>query len=172
MDKRLLNLIATVIEWCKERRLRAPGHPTAGTVRVLVMLRQFLREGKPWRSLGATHAKASDSMLRRCLARWMQSGLLARVHAMLVAMLRGNPVLIIDSCSVRAKRGGDLTGPNPTDCAQEGNQLPHRGQRRWHPGRMPGDGRQRLRHGAVRTPVPERIHRLGQDQDRVRRQGL
>lgn len=37
------------------------------------------------------------------------------MHALLVAMLRGDPTVILDSCSVRAKRGGDLTGPNPTD---------------------------------------------------------
>ena len=30
---------------------------------------------------------------------------------LLVAMLRGDPTLIVNSCSVRAKRGGDLTGP-------------------------------------------------------------
>jgi hypothetical protein len=57
--------------------------------------------------------QASGSTLRRCLARWAETGLLAKVHALLAAMLRGNPDLILDSCSVRAKRGGDLTGPNP-----------------------------------------------------------
>jgi hypothetical protein len=36
-------------------------------------------------------------------------------------MLRGNPTLILDSCSVRAKRGGDLIGPNPTVRAQMGS---------------------------------------------------
>ena len=30
--------------------------------------------------------------------------------------------LILDSCSVRAKRGGDLTGPNPTDRAKRGTK--------------------------------------------------
>ena len=43
------------------------------------------------------------------------------------AMLRGHPDLILDSCSVRAKRGGDLTGPNPTDRGKRGHQVPHRG---------------------------------------------
>jgi hypothetical protein len=33
-------------------------------------------------------------------------------------MLRGYPDLILDTCSVRAKRGGDLTGSNPTDRAK------------------------------------------------------
>ena len=37
-------------------------------------------------------------------------------------MLRGDPDLILDSCSVRAKRGGDLTGPNPTDRGKRGTK--------------------------------------------------
>ena len=49
-------------------------------------------------------------------------GLLAQVHAVLVGMLRGHPDLILDRCSVRAKRGGDITGPNPTDRAKRGTK--------------------------------------------------
>ncbi len=48
--------------------------------------------------------------------------MLARVHALLAGMLRGYPDLILDSCSVCAKRGGDLTGPNPTDRAKRGTK--------------------------------------------------
>ena len=70
----------------------------------------------------ATEDQASGSTLRRCLARWAETGLLPKVHALLVRMLRGHPDLIIDSCSVRAKRGGDLTGPNPTDRAKRGSK--------------------------------------------------
>jgi hypothetical protein len=40
----------------------------------------------------------------------------------LVGMLRGHPDLILDACSVRAKRGGDLTGPNPTDRGKRGTK--------------------------------------------------
>src|SRR5690242_15353322 len=76
----------------------------------------------PWRSLVATADQASGATLRRCLARWAETGLLARVHAMLVGMLRGHPDLILDTCSVRAKRGGALTGPNPTDRAKRGTK--------------------------------------------------
>ena len=64
----------------------------------------------------------SGSTLRRCLERWARTGLLAQVHALLVAMLRGDPTLILDSCSVRAKRGGDRTGPNPTDRSKKGTK--------------------------------------------------
>ena len=120
MDTRILRLIATIIEVCDPPREGACGHPPTETVRVLRTLRRFLREGTPWRSLTATDAQASGSTLRRWLTRWAKTGLLAQVHAVLVGMLRGHPDLILDSCSVRAKRGGDHTGPNPTDRAKRG----------------------------------------------------
>ena len=122
MDFRLLNLIATVIEACEHPRSSRRGHPPTATIRVLATLRRFLREGTPWRGLVATEDRASGSTLRRCLARWAETGLLAKVHALLVTMLRGHPNLILDSCSVRAKRGGDLTGPNPTDRGKKGTK--------------------------------------------------
>jgi transposase len=101
---------------------RGPGHPPAETIRGVATLRRFLREGTPWRGLTATEGQASGSTLRRCLARWAETGLLAKVHARLVGMLRGHPDLILDACSVRAKRGGDRTGPNPTDRAKRGTK--------------------------------------------------
>jgi transposase len=91
-------------------------------VRVLATLRQFLREGTPWRSLRASVDKVSGSTLRRWLVQWAKTAVLAKVHALLVGLLRGNPTLILDSCSVRAKRGGDLTGPNPTDRGKRGTK--------------------------------------------------
>jgi hypothetical protein len=122
LDFRLLHLIATVIDACDQRPSRGPGHPPTETIRVVATLRRFLREGTPWRGLTATEDQASGSTLRRCLTRWAGTGLLAKVHALLVGMLRGHPDLILDTCSVRAKRGGDLTGPNPTDRAKRGTK--------------------------------------------------
>jgi transposase len=120
LDFRLFQLIATVIDACSPQPRRRPGHPPTDTIRTVATLRLFLREGTPWRSLAATEDQASGSTLRRCLARWAETGLLPKVHALLVGMLRGHPDLILDTCSVRAKRGGDLTGPNPTDRAKRG----------------------------------------------------
>src|SRR3954447_17323698 len=122
LDFRILDLIARIIDFCTPPHERGRGHPPTETVRVLATLRQFLREGTPWRSLRATAAQASGSTLRRYLEQWARSGLLARVHALLVAMLRGDPDLILDSCSARAKRGGELTGPNPTDRGKRGTK--------------------------------------------------
>jgi transposase len=122
LDFRLLDLIATVIEFCTPPKERGPGHPRSATVRVVATLRQFLREGTPWRSLKATAGQVSGSTLRRHLEQWAHLGVLAQVQAVLVGMLRGNPTLILDTCSVRAKRGGDLTGPNPTDRGKRGTK--------------------------------------------------
>src|SRR3954464_12319175 len=122
LDLRILDLIATVIERLEGPRGSGPGHPPVETVRVLATLRRFLREGTPWRSLRATSGQASGSTLRRRLVDCTARNRLQRVHALLVAMLRGDPDLILDSCSVRAKRGGDLTGPNPTDRGKRGTK--------------------------------------------------
>ena len=82
LDIRMLDLIATVIACCEGPREPGPGHPPAETVRVLATLRRFLREGTPWRSLKATEDMVSGSTLRRALARWAHTGLLAQVHAL------------------------------------------------------------------------------------------
>jgi transposase len=106
VDFRTLAMIATVMDICTgtaDRRRR--GRPPAATIRVLASLRQFLREGTPWRSLTASTGKASGSTLRRRLREWAEGNLLQQAHAVLVAMLRGHPDLILDSCCVRAKRG-------------------------------------------------------------------
>ena len=121
VDTRMLDLIATVIECCEPVRALLPKLPPTQTVRLLANLRQFLREGKPRRTLRASAGQASGSTLRRTFERWARTGLLRKVHAMLVAMLRGNPILILDSCSVWAERGG-LTGPNPTDTGKSGTK--------------------------------------------------
>jgi len=86
----------------------------------VVTLRQFLWEGTPWRSLTASAGKVSGLTLRRHLEQWADIGVLAQVHAVLVGMLRGDPILILDTCSVRAKRNGDLI--DPTDPGKRGTQ--------------------------------------------------
>src|SRR5919205_1509229 len=122
LDFRLLDLIADLIVTCEPPPKYGPGHPRSEVVRVVATLCRFLREGLPWRSLRATVEQVSGSTLRRFLVYWAENAVLAKVHALLVAMLRGNPTLILDSGSVRAKRGGDLVGPNPTDRAKMGSK--------------------------------------------------
>ena len=117
MDFRLLHLITTVIDACDRPADRGPGHPPTETIRVVTTLRRFLREGTPWRSLTATEEQASGSTLRRCLARWAETGLLAKVHVLLVGMLRGHPDLILDTVGSSASNpsgpSAAVTSPAP-----------------------------------------------------------
>lgn len=85
-----------------------------------------MREGVQWRELKAADGRASGSTLRRRLDEWHATAVLRRVHAVLVRMARSGPDaawdVVVDSCSVRAKRGGELTGPNPTDGSKPGTK--------------------------------------------------
>jgi hypothetical protein len=105
LDIRIVHLIATVIDACKNPGRHRRSHPPAATIRVLAALRRFPREGTPWHSLTATTDQASGATLRRSLRHWAETGVLTQVHAMLVGMRRGHPDLILDTCSDRAKRG-------------------------------------------------------------------
>ena len=58
---------------------------------MLATLRQFLREGTPWRSLRAEEHKVSGSTLRRWLTAWARTGLLRKVHALLIGNATWQP---------------------------------------------------------------------------------
>jgi transposase len=128
MGQSALGLVAEIIDWFEEPQ-SGPGHPRLATEAVLATLRFFLREGVQWSELRAEPGRASGSTLRRRLTDWSATALLRRVHGVLIRMVRSGPEaaaeawdLVIDSCSVRAKRGGALTGPNPTDRGKLGTK--------------------------------------------------
>src|SRR4051794_14597568 len=121
-------LVAGLIDWI-EGPCSDQGRPRCPTEAVVETLRFFLREGVQWRELRATGDRVCGATLRRRLYEWGAAALLHRGHAALVRMARSGPEaaaaawdVVIDSCSVRAKRGGELTGPNPTDRAKRGTK--------------------------------------------------
>src|SRR5919204_2612440 len=129
MGPTALGLVAGIIDRIEGAPRTGPGHPRAPTDEVLASLRFFLREGVQWRELRAELGRSSGSTLRRRLRDWSATALLRRVHAVLVRMVRSGPEaaaaawdVVVDSCSVRAKRGGELTGPNPTDRGKAGTK--------------------------------------------------
>jgi hypothetical protein len=86
--------------------------------------RFFLREGVRWREPRAAGDRVCGAPPRQRLYEWGAAALLRRVHAAFVRRVRSGPEaaaaawdVVIDGCSVRAKRGGELVGPNPTDRA-------------------------------------------------------
>jgi transposase len=122
------SLVAGVIERLEGDPAKR-GRPRLPVADVVETLRFFLREGVQWRELPARDGRASGSTLRRRLRDWRDTAVLARVHAVLLRMARSDPEtaardldVIVDSCSVRAKHGGELTGPNPTDRGKRGTK--------------------------------------------------
>jgi transposase len=121
-----VELVARIIDGLEDRS-PGTGRPPMATIKVVEALRFFLREGVQWRELRATAARACGSTLRRRLEEWSGTAALRQVHAVLIRMVRAGPEattwdVVVDSCSVRAKRGGELTGPNPTDRGKAGTK--------------------------------------------------
>jgi transposase len=124
MGPKAANLVAGIIDRIEGRPF-GPGRPPTPTVEVVEALRFFVREGVQWRELRATAGRACGSTLRRRLDDRGATALPRRVHLALIRMVRAGPEtapwdVALDSCSVRAKRGGELTGPDPTDRGKAG----------------------------------------------------
>jgi transposase len=119
-------LVAGIIDRIEDRP-SSTGRPPLPTIKVVETLRFFVREGVQWRELRATAGRACGSTLCRRLDDWSATAVLRRVHVVLVRMVRSGPEVAswdvaVDSCSVRAKRGGELIGPNPTDRGKAGTK--------------------------------------------------
>jgi transposase len=125
MGPKATALVAGIIDRI-ETRPYGTGRPPLPTIKVVEALRFFVREGVQWRELRATAGRACGSTLRRRLDDWSATALLRQVHVVLVRMVRSGPEVtwdvVVDSCSVRAKHGGELTGPNPTDRGKAGTK--------------------------------------------------
>ena len=126
MASRAAGLVAAIIDRIEDRP-HGTGRPPLPTVEVVETLRFFVREGVQWREPRATAGRACGSTLRRRLDEWSGTALLRQVHVALIRMVRAGPEgaprdVVVDSCSVRAKRGGELTGPNPTDRGKAGTK--------------------------------------------------
>ncbi|WP_109096883.1 IS5 family transposase [Azospirillum sp. TSH64] len=126
MGPTIADLVARIIDRIEDRPIGA-GRPPMPPVEIIETLRFFLREGVQWRELRAADGRASGSTLRRRLDEWHTTALLRRVHAVLIRMARSGPDVaawnvVVGSCSVRAKHGGDLTGPSPTDRGKSGTK--------------------------------------------------
>jgi len=126
MASRAVALVAGIIDQIEDRPL-GTGRPPMPTIRIVETLRFFVREGVQWRELWATAGRACGSTLRRRLSDWSTTAVLRRVHVALLRMVRSGPNVaawdvVVDSCLVRAKRGGELTGRNPTDRGKLGTK--------------------------------------------------
>ncbi|WP_434976543.1 IS5 family transposase [Streptomyces puniciscabiei] len=86
-----------------------------------------LTSGCAWRHLPPTFGTSSATAHRRFTV-WTEVGLWRRLHRAVLDELgvRGEvdwTSAIVDAASVRAKKGGSLTGPNPVDRGKKGSKL-------------------------------------------------
>jgi transposase len=86
-----------------------------------------LRSGAPWRLLPTELGCGSGTTCWRRLRDWQAAGVWERLHAALLNWLGDEGAIdwsraSVDSISVRAKRGGDDTGPNPVDRGKRGSK--------------------------------------------------
>jgi transposase len=86
-----------------------------------------LRHGLRWRDLPQELGYGSGSTCWRRLRQWQELGIWRQVHQVILNWLGDLDVIdwsraSLDSISVRAKRGGEHTGPNPTDRAKSGSK--------------------------------------------------
>ena len=86
-----------------------------------------LRHGLRWRDLPQELGYGSGVTCWRRLRQWQERGVWQAVHQVVLNWLGDLGVIdwsraSLDSVSVRAKRGGEHTGPNPTDRGKAGSK--------------------------------------------------
>jgi transposase len=118
VDDELWSLIEPLLP-AKRRRKRNPGRRPLENRRVLTGILFVLQSGIPWEMLPQEMGCGSGMTCWRRLRAWQKAGVWKRLHAVLLAKLRGADKLdfsrvIADSSSIRAVHGGkklDRTQP-------------------------------------------------------------
>ena len=103
------------------------GRPRIPDRRVLAGIIFVLRTGIPWEYLPQELGYGSGMTCWRRLRDWQRAGVWERIHLELLNRLHSNGRIdwsraSLDSASIAAKRGGDHTGPNPTDRGKPGTK--------------------------------------------------
>jgi transposase len=101
------------------------GRPPVGNRAALTGILFVLKSGLPWEMLPAEMGCGSGMTCWRRLRDWQAAGVWTRVHAELLARMRGAdlidwPRASVDSCAVRAKRGAEVPGRARSTAARRG----------------------------------------------------
>lgn len=111
----------------KPRRFRFPGRKPLSDRQTLTGILFVLRTGIPWQMLPQEMGCGSGMSCLRRLRKWHRAGVWKRLHELLLAELQGSDKIdwsraVVDSASARALKGGEKTGPNPTDRGKLGSK--------------------------------------------------
>ncbi|WP_221765850.1 IS5 family transposase [Streptomyces sp. WAC 06783] len=110
-------------------RIRPQGGETANIddEAVLAAILYVVVSGCAWRSLPPCFGISKSTAHRRFLI-WSRAGLWARLHQAVLDQLAAHDLLdltrlVLDTAHVRAKKGGELTGPSPVDRGRPGSKM-------------------------------------------------
>lgn len=104
----------------RPRHFRFPGRKPLDRCNLLSGIIFVIKTGISWDDLPAELDGGCGRTCRETLAAWQRAGVWQQLHELLLAKLNeadridGSQVLI-DSATVKAPKGGDQTGPNPTN---------------------------------------------------------
>jgi transposase len=122
------DLWEAIAPWLPPERTDVRGGPPRISNRAaLAGIIYVLRHGLRWRDLPQELGYGSGVACWRRLRQWQAAGVWVAVHRTLLNWLGGLGAIdwsraSVDSTSVRAKRGGEATGPNPTDRGKRGSK--------------------------------------------------
>jgi transposase len=109
-----------------ERRYRYPGRKRIPDRRALTGIVFVLKTGIPWEDLPAEMGCGSGMTCWRRLRDWNDAGVWTRLHQVLLDEHEAGEIdwsrAAVDSSHVRAKGGGELTGPSPVDRSRLGSK--------------------------------------------------
>ncbi|MCT9011859.1 IS5 family transposase [Streptomyces rhizosphaerihabitans] len=120
-------LFRRVVPPTEVTRPQGGGRRRAGDRECLAAIVFVATSGCTWRQLPPVFGPAWPTVYRR-FARWSRDRVWARLHRVVLDELGARGELdwsrcAIDSVSVRAAKGGPLTGPNPTDRGKPGSKI-------------------------------------------------
>jgi transposase len=111
----------------KPRRFRYPGRKPLSNRQALTGILFVLKTGIRWNDLPCELGCGSGSRCRRRLQDWQRAGVWDQLHALPLAELNGADKIdwsraAVDSSFVRARGGGERTGPSPVDRGKKGSK--------------------------------------------------
>lgn len=126
IDDELWAVIEPLLPAPKPRRRDHPGRKPADPRRCLTGIVFVLKTGIQWEDLPVEMGVCGMTCWRR-LRDWQAAGVWDRLHAELLARLRGADRInwaraVVDSSSVRAVHAGEQTGPSPVDRRKRGSK--------------------------------------------------
>jgi transposase len=127
LSDELWTFVEPLLPPAKRRRFRYPGRKPISHRQALTGILFVLKTGIPWEDLPQEMGCGCGMSCWRRLARWQALGVWKALHERLLAKLESAGEIdwsraVVDSSLIRARGGGEKTGPSPTDRRKLGSK--------------------------------------------------